>query len=277
MSFSSEQVQLVEVFFVSKTVAQAIATCDFAATAVGYGNLAAVGPVLAQGIRKRGKSAPRLNVLVCENGIGAKDELSLATLGALPFSLATVNHDHNEPVRFIQSVVDRMVPPQKSEQLMVTTEPYGRLSYSTQHAYGPGWLGPIQPPDSLIPFCFLDWNHAENQKLFLHNGGHFLIVSLGPKQGYTTIAEALAAPKILHELLGFWDEANAGIQSAFQDWRRQKPYCHSEQLTPCRQNRPKRSRGRLPRNPCTALAKLLLPRPIHVRDISAQRIASTVG
>ncbi len=203
-----------------KAVSQAIATCDFAATAVGYDNLAAVGLVLAQGLRKRGKSAPRLNILVCENGFLAQNSLAYATLSSLPFSPATVTRYHHEHVRFIPTIVDRMVPLQQPRELTITTEPHGKLSYSTQHANGPGWLGSIQPPNSLIPICSLDWGFAENQKLCLHNGGHFLIACLGLQRGHTTIDQAVADPQILPELLGFWREASAGIQSTFQDWRR---------------------------------------------------------
>ncbi|WP_394796384.1 hypothetical protein [Armatimonas sp.] len=194
----------------TKAIAQAITTCDFAASAVGYDNLTAVGPVLAQGLRRRRKSQPCLNVLVCENGLLADLQLSMATLNALPLSVTTVNHYHHERVRFISTVVDRMVPPARPGDLTLITEPHGRLSYPDR------WQGPTPPPSTLFPFHFFDGHHVADQKLYLHNGGHFLIACLGLERGYTTIDQAAADPQILHELRGFWDEVNAGIQSESQ-------------------------------------------------------------
>ncbi len=186
----------------TKAVSQAIATCDFAATAVGFDNLAAVGPVLAQGLRKRGKSAPRLNTLVCENGVSPEVALGRSTLAALPFSQKT-------GVCLHPTIVDRMVPPPQ-DSLTITTEPHGKLSYQFR------WQEGTAPPPHLHYIPSLDWNQAFFQKLYLHNGGHFLVACLGLKRGQTTIADAVADPAILFQLHGFWSEVNAGLHGYYQ-------------------------------------------------------------
>lgn len=196
-----------------KAVADAIAQCAFTATAVGIENLPAVGPLLAQGLRRRGKAQPPLPVFVCENGVCPDLPLALATLNALPFTAATVNRYDNERVRFLPTIVDRMVPPVKPDELGVTTEPHGILSYQEDRRL---W-GVFQPPTNLIPLSFHDYGYWGQwaKKLYLHNGGHFVIASLGLEQGHSTIAEALADFRVRGALDAFWAEASAGLSAEY--------------------------------------------------------------
>ena len=122
-------------------IQQALGACAFAATAVHAENLPAVGSLLAQGLRRRGKAQPPLPVFVCENGV-------------LPD--LTLSH-----VRFLPTIVDRMVPPVKQGELGVITEPHGILSYREDQCL----RGIFSPPTSLIPISFQDYAGQWTKKL----------------------------------------------------------------------------------------------------------------
>ncbi len=173
-------------------VTDAIATCAFAATAVGARHSVSVAQnIIAPAPTRR--SLP-LNVLLCENGADVRDDFVRA-LGnaARPFGVA-------------ECVVGRMVPQPQAEGLSLTAESFAELPFNADN-----WHGTIPSVPGLVAVRG-DWFPAyELRKLFLHNGGHALLAYHGALCGYETLTQCAVDGAIIAELRGFWTEVCAAF------------------------------------------------------------------
>lgn len=166
------------------TVQAALATCAFAATAVGVGSLASIhtpGPLTSNNGGTRG------GLLVCENGSDPAGHLR----GLLPASVPLYN-----------GIIGRAVPPPTLTS--VVAEPYGDLRVSPAFPFAiPGVVSIEHYPPEVA------------RKLFLHNGGHFYLACLGLAKGYPLLWQAAEDPVLVALLEAFWSEVRAALTVAY--------------------------------------------------------------
>jgi len=171
-------------------VAEELAACEVACTAVGAGALPHVAPAIAAGLLLRySREAPPLNILVCENLHEAGKVLRDLVARHLP---ADRRDDILTRAGFPQAVVSRMVPIQPAvppEPLMIRVEAYNRLPIDASAIVG-------RLPDIVGVEPVTNFAAHEARKLFTHNCGHATLGYLGWEQGYTYGYEALASPVV---------------------------------------------------------------------------------
>jgi len=175
-----------------EAVAEVLADCDLASTAVGVRFLDGLAPLIAAGIERRAKTNPRpLNVVICENLLeGAARLRGLVLQVVSPHARGFAERS----VGFVASVVSRMVPVvppklHKRDPLYVAVEPYSILPVDRRAFVG-------EPPaiEGMVP---VENIHAhEERKLFCHNCGHALCAYPGHLRGQRYIAEAMADPEV---------------------------------------------------------------------------------
>ena len=190
-----------------EAVADALATCDLASTAVGVRFLADLAPLIAAGIERRASTSARpLNIIVCENLLDAASRLRAMVLDAV----APDARDYAaRSVGFVGSVVSRMVPVvppdlQRRDPLYVAVEPYSILPVDRAAFIG-------RPPaiEGMLP---VESIHAhEERKLFCHNCGHALCAYPGYLRGHRYIADAMADPEVRRIVEGGLEETGRAL------------------------------------------------------------------
>jgi mannitol-1-phosphate 5-dehydrogenase len=187
-------------------VAAEVADAALACTAVGVAALPHVAPALARGLRLRAEGgAPPLNVILCENQLGASGILREAVRACLPMETGGLA----DRTGFVEAVVSRMVPLAEDEEraadlLAVRCEDYSMLPVDAD-----AFAGPIPA----IPGLALVRNfraHVE-RKLYTHNMGHAVAAYLGYQRGYAFIHEVIADAEILAATRGAMEEASSGL------------------------------------------------------------------
>lgn len=173
----------------------AIASCQFAATAVGSQNLPAIAPLLVDGLADR---AEPLNILLCENAPQGGDVLAqaLAARGASRERFSCVRSSPEPMVRSLDRSLDLV-----AERIRTT---YVEAAH---------WLGPA--PDipgfdywqDITPFYW--------RKLYTNNAGHALIAYMGAYLGCTTVAEAVQRAPIRRHLEDLLHAAGAVLVHEF--------------------------------------------------------------
>jgi len=168
-------------------VADELADCAFACTAVGVAALPHLVPALAAGVR--GRSTP-LNVVLCENQLHCSDLLRGLLAGHLsPPELARVG--------LVESVVSRMAPVLSPEEraadpLLAVAEDYPVLPVDAA-----GFLGDPPPVPALRSVA--DFAAYVERKLYVHNLGHAVAAYQGALRGCRSLAAALADPAVRAE------------------------------------------------------------------------------
>lgn len=180
-------------------VASEVATADVVTTAVGPTVLRFVAPTIVAGLARRSADAAPLQVMACENAIGATDTLreeverAAGTDGAALLSRAV----------FANTAVDRIVPAQPADSgVDVTVEPYFEWAIEAG-AFG-GNLPRIPGAhfvDDLAPYI--------ERKLFTVNTGHAATAYLGARAGIERISDALADPDIAARVSAALEETSA--------------------------------------------------------------------
>ncbi|MGQ7786722.1 mannitol-1-phosphate 5-dehydrogenase [Nesterenkonia sp. K-15-9-6] len=165
-----------------EAVAEEVATAEVVTTAVGPMILKHIAPHVVAGLRRRAADAPPLQVMACENAIGATDTLA----GHMREHAGADWEELSARAVFANTAVDRIVPGQpEGAGLDVTVEPF----YEWAIERGPFGENPPHIPgahfvDDLGPYI--------ERKLFTVNTGHAAAAYLGSRAGAGTIAEALA-------------------------------------------------------------------------------------
>ncbi|MGO4680472.1 mannitol-1-phosphate 5-dehydrogenase [Microbacterium sp. 2MCAF23] len=167
-----------------EAAASAVATADVVTTAVGVTVLRFVAPTIVAGLRLRDAGRAPLQIMACENAIGATDllrtEIATAAGEDAPALLARAV--------FANTAVDRIVPAQAPGQgVDVTVEPYFEWAIES---------GPFGDDPPHIPGAHLVADLAPyiERKLFTVNTGHAATAYFGERAGAITIAEALEDP-----------------------------------------------------------------------------------
>ncbi len=163
-------------------VIEEIASADLITTAVGVAVLKFVAAPIAAGLVARKDSQTPLNIIACENAIGASTMLQ-------EYVRALLTKEEwlrlKERVGFPNAAVDRIVPNQGERDLLsVTVEPYYEWVVDETAINGPApSIHGVTYVKDLLPYI--------ERKLFTVNTGHAMTAYLGFKQGMKTIQEAI--------------------------------------------------------------------------------------
>ncbi|EGQ8081248.1 TPA: mannitol-1-phosphate 5-dehydrogenase [Vibrio parahaemolyticus] len=179
----------------SDDVIDRIVKTDLVTTAVGPNVLDIIAKTIAKGIAKRfeaGNDAP-LNIIACENMVRGTTHLKGEVYKHLDKSL---HAKADELVGFVDSAVDRIVPPAEAandDPLEVTVESFSEWIVDEQQFKGdiPNIAG-MEKTNNLMAFV--------ERKLFTLNTGHCITAYLGCLKGYRTIREAIEDPNIHAEV-----------------------------------------------------------------------------
>ncbi|MBR9873959.1 MAG: mannitol-1-phosphate 5-dehydrogenase [Vibrionaceae bacterium] len=179
----------------SEDVIDRIVKTDLVTTAVGPNVLDMIAKTIATGITKRfeaGNEAP-LNIIACENMVRGTTHLKGEVYKHLDQSL---HAKADELVGFVDSAVDRIVPPAEAandDPLEVTVESFSEWIVDEQQFKGeiPDIAG-MEKTDNLMAFV--------ERKLFTLNTGHCITAYLGCLKGHRTIREAIEDPEIQAEV-----------------------------------------------------------------------------
>ncbi|GAA3653550.1 mannitol-1-phosphate 5-dehydrogenase [Microbacterium marinilacus] len=177
-------------------VAAEVATADVVTTAVGPTVLRFIAPHIVAGLALREPDAPPLQVMACENAIGATDTLR----EHIREQAGTAWDALSARAVFANTAVDRIVPGQpEGGGVDVTVEPFFEWAIE-RHPFGdtPPTIPGAHFVDDLAPYI--------ERKLFTVNTGHATAAYLGARAGLERISDALA------------DEAvEAGVAAALEE------------------------------------------------------------
>ncbi|WP_404429891.1 mannitol dehydrogenase family protein [Microbacterium lacus] len=166
--------------------------------------------VLGLEARRRAGGGP-IAIVSCDN---LPDNGGLLRACVLGFAAANFEtHEWCEAnVSFVSSSVDRITPAISSDELAafrdrfhdrapVVTEPFADWVLSGAFPAGrPRWeTAGARFTDELEPW--------EARKLWMLNGAHTILASLGPFYGHADVAQAIADPVCREAVEAFWDEA----------------------------------------------------------------------
>ncbi|OSN04965.1 mannitol-1-phosphate 5-dehydrogenase [Lonsdalea iberica] len=181
-----------------------IARADIITTAVGPQVLSKIAGTLAQGLivrHERGNRQP-LNIIACENMVRGTSQLRRHVMAALPDALHTWVDEH---VGFVDSAVDRIVPPSAAandDSLEVTVETFSEwIVDSTQFKGDLPVIAGMEPTANLMAYV--------ERKLFTLNTGHAITAYLGCLAGYRTIREAILDDAVRAVVKGAMQESGA--------------------------------------------------------------------
>ncbi|MFT4213985.1 MAG: mannitol-1-phosphate 5-dehydrogenase [Microbacterium sp.] len=186
-----------------QTLIDEIATADVVTTAVGPTVLRFVAPHILAGLALREPALPPLQIMACENAIGATSLLQEeihAQAGDGWDGLAA-------RAVFANTAVDRIVPAQpEGSGVDVTVEPFfewaiERPPFGDNPPHIPG----AHFVDDLAPFI--------ERKLFTVNTGHATTAYFGAQAGAEKISDALADPAIAAKVAAALEETSALLSS----------------------------------------------------------------
>ncbi|MBQ8408771.1 MAG: mannitol dehydrogenase [Clostridia bacterium] len=178
----------------TNAIAEAIASADLMATALGVNVLVHVAAPMAEGVRRRmekGIDTP-LNIIVCENMI----EVDKYLAGLIKSKLDEEEQAYfDRYIGLVEPSIGRMVPATPraladKEPLAVCVEPYCELPVDRE-----AFKGEIPKINNMKPFAPFDFHIR--RKLFMHNMSHALTAYLGAYKGYTYIWEAAEDEEIV--------------------------------------------------------------------------------
>ncbi|MEL5658945.1 mannitol-1-phosphate 5-dehydrogenase [Serratia ureilytica] len=186
----------------SEAAAALIAEADLVTTAVGPQILAKIAGTIAKGLvlrHQQGNVQP-LNIIACENMVRGTSQLKQHVFAALPQDEQAWVEQH---VGFVDSAVDRIVPPaDSSDPLEVTVETFSEwIVDQTQFKGQPPAIAGMELTDNLMAFV--------ERKLFTLNTGHAITAYLGQRAGLQTICDAILDPAIRRVVKGAMEESGA--------------------------------------------------------------------
>ena len=193
-------------------IAEAIASADIMATAVGVNILKFIAAPFAGGVRRRmekGIEAP-LNVIICENMIEA-DKYFAALIKE---NLTEAEREYFDThIALVEPSIGRMVPATPKEiaeknPLAVCVEPYCELPVDKN-----AFKGEIPAIENMVPFAPFDF--FIRRKLFMHNMSHALTAYLGALKGYTYIWQAVADEQIRTMARRALGESSAALNAEY--------------------------------------------------------------
>ncbi|WP_020615197.1 mannitol-1-phosphate 5-dehydrogenase [Paenibacillus daejeonensis] len=175
-----------------EAVSAAVSEADLVTTAVGPAILRHIAPGIARGISRRmAAGTEKLQVIACENAIGASEQLKSHVYPLLSEEEQTKADDQ---IAFPNAAVDRIVPIQShADPLFVRVEPFYEWVVE-RSPLGVSEIPGVHYVDELTPYI--------ERKLFTVNTGHCTAAYHGYRLGAKTIQEALELPEVLAEVEG---------------------------------------------------------------------------
>ena len=186
-----------------QAVVDEIASANVVTTAVGPTVLRFVAPHILAALALRDPAAPPLQVMACENAIGATDVLRDAMREQAGDAWDAVSGR----AVFANTAVDRIVPAQPpGGGVDVTVEPFfewaiERAPFGDDPPHIPG----AHFVDDLAPYI--------ERKLFTVNTGHATTAYFGALAGVEKISDALADPAIAAKVAATLEETSALLQA----------------------------------------------------------------
>jgi mannitol-1-phosphate 5-dehydrogenase len=169
-----------------QAVVDEIASADVVTTAVGPTILKFVAPLIRAGLAQRDDALAPLQVMACENAIGATDQLRRHIEEQAGDDWPALS----ARAVFANTAVDRIVPGQPADAgVDVVVEPF--YEWAIEQTPFAGELPRIPGAhfvDDLAPYI--------ERKLFTVNTGHAATAYYGARAGIERISDALAAPEI---------------------------------------------------------------------------------
>ena len=188
----------------SPEVVDLIAEVDMITTAVGPTVLNIISKTVADGITlrlKNGNTAP-LNIIAAENMVRGTSQLKEAVFKHLDESIKA---EVEEKVGFVDSAVDRIVPPAEAgetDPLAVTVETFSEwIVDQTQFKGEIPEIPGMEKTDNLMAFV--------ERKLFTLNTGHLITAYLGILAGHKTIREAIEDDAVRADVKATMEESGA--------------------------------------------------------------------
>jgi len=201
-------------------VADAVAGCAVASTAVGVRAMEAVAPMLADGIARRlVRGAGPMNVITCENLIGAGRRLQELVWRAMQHQAADARDPppdrsaYEQRIGFVEAVVSRMVPivpdaTRGRDPLWIACEPYARLPVDAN-----AFRGPVPHVAGLEPVANILAH--QQRKLATHNMSHAVCAYLGYRAGHALVWQALDDPAVATEVRAAMAETGRALAARF--------------------------------------------------------------
>ena len=186
----------------SNEVSDYIAKVDLVTTAVGPQILARIAENMAKGLiarHQQANTAP-LNIIACENMVRGTSQFKQEIFKYIPHELHQWMNSH---IGFVDSAVDRIVPPATSKTgdiLEVTVETFSEWIVDKNQFVGdiPQIKG-MEPVDNLMAFV--------ERKLFTLNTGHAITAYLGFYNNIATIRDAILVDSIRAVVQGAMQES----------------------------------------------------------------------
>ena len=186
----------------SDKVKDYIAKVDLVTTAVGPQILARIAENMAKGLiarHQQANTAP-LNIIACENMVRGTSQFKQEIFKYIPHELHQWMNNH---IGFVDSAVDRIVPPATSKTgdiLEVTVETFSEWIVDKNQFIGdiPQIKG-MEPVDNLMAFV--------ERKLFTLNTGHAITAYLGFYNNIATIRDAILVDSIRAVVQGAMQES----------------------------------------------------------------------
>ena len=186
----------------SDKVKDYIAKVDLVTTAVGPQILARIAENMAKGLIARHQQANNapLNIIACENMVRGTSQFKQEIFKYIPHELHQWINSH---IGFVDSAVDRIVPPATSKTgdiLEVTVETFSEWIVDKNQFVGniPQIKG-MEPVDNLMAFV--------ERKLFTLNTGHAITAYLGFYNNIATIRDAILVDSIRAVVQGAMQES----------------------------------------------------------------------
>lgn len=172
---------------VAENVAEAIASADIMATAVGVNVLKFIIPNIVAGLRlRKERNLPPFNIIICENLMDANkviEKMIKEHLNEEEQSWFDAN------IGLVEASIGRMVPVQTDEMkdgnpMRVCVESYGYLPVDKD-----AFKGEIPDIKNMVPFAPFDF--YLKRKLYIHNMGHATCAYLGDLLGLEYIYQSI--------------------------------------------------------------------------------------
>jgi len=194
-------------------IGNTIAKADVLCTAVGVKNLAAVAPLIVEGIERRRTQNPvPIDVLLCENILDAAQQLQTGVYELLDEKARNWAIEH---IGFVGTTVARMVPGagdrfRSDDPLQVVADSYHKLAYDGKAMKG-------APPEIEGLYPVRNFKAEVERKLFIYNLGHAALAYLGYLKGFSYVHETIRDEKSNAVFEGSLDETSAALLKIYPE------------------------------------------------------------
>ncbi len=180
-----------------------IATAEIITTAVGPNVLKFIAPTIAQGIEaRRNAGAGALNIIACENMVGATSHLQEQVESHLSEEGKAYAQEH---IGFANCSVDRIVPPFQGDNLLdVGVEAFHEwIVEEPKLKGGTPQIDGMKLTDNLVAYV--------QRKLFTLNTGHAITAYLGFLKGIETIDQSIQDESVRAIVRPAMEESGAAL------------------------------------------------------------------